>query len=340
MFSINDAETKEMLKGLEGCGIKVNADQLNEYLGKKVIEVDVSVRKKGLNIGMNLKKMAVGVSTLPDPLRDFINSQVKGGSISVLPPSMEQRIDKIERKLRGAKDRMALPGSKGRYISFDRFDEFLEACNEATVKMDEAKEDIVILWGRIIDEFKINLGNALDILSGDSASDYMDIISKLPTAQEFIENVGIEVEVRPFPVISEIADAPGLVSDYFKQTSQSEMMSMLQASVDEALNSAFNNASKILLAVAKDAPIPVRSLMKTKKMSEDLRKINVFENPIIESIATEYEKISESTSPDFLGSVAEHVMTRIWGYSKKVGISINLDGSGLNESQLNVLAGV
>jgi ribosomal protein S19E (S16A) len=345
MLSIDSVQTQEMLKGLEESGVKVNLNHLNDYLGKKIVEVEVSVSKKGLTVGMNMKKMGVKVSSLPNTLRSFVDEQVKGGNISILPKPLDRKIDRIERRLRGVKDRLALPGSKGRYISYDQFDEFMEACDEAKKKMEETKEEISALWGPITAQFKEKLRSTLDILNnGDlSSSGYSEIVSKIPTLEQFNEQVGLEIEVRPFPVISQIQmmNFSDNIAEQFKETSHNEIVSMVQATVGEALNTAFANANKIVKASVTDEKIPGKSLGKAMTMASDIRKINVFNNPAVEEIAKIYDTIAAKRGDmEQQATSAELAMIKIWGYAKQVGIDIDLTDCVIKKSQLNSMAGV
>ena len=341
MLSINSVETQEMLKGIAASGVKIDESRLDDYLSKKVIEVDVSVSKKGLSVGLSLKKLGVRVSDLPNHLRDFFaDGRVKGGSISILPTELDKRIDKIERQLRASKDRLALPGSKGRYISYDQFDEFMEAVEEAKAKMDEAKMDIATLWAPITDNFRECLKSSLDILSNEDVS-LSDIMAKVPTLEEFQENVGVSVEVRPFPVVSVMEDVPDKIADQFKKTAHDEVVSMVQSTVAESLNTAFANSNRIVKAGAFEERIPIMSLKKAKSMASDLRKINVFCNPAVEEIASIYDKIAtKAGDSDELASCAELAMTKIWAYAHRVGIDIDLTDCVIKKAHLDVMAGL
>jgi hypothetical protein len=317
----NSDKTNELIEDLKSQGMIVGIEDLGGYLRKQGLIVKEHIGRKRNYVEVSPKLFGVDVSQKGDDVKEFMKEHIKMGKLCFIPDSYEKKLSNLDASIRMARRRSCI-GYEETFMPLEVYKQFTKEFEASKKEYFEIRDSIVASWDNLLLRFKQILKISLDELNTiDKESIFTTIVAKLPSKQDYADSFYMTLSAKAFPVTENLEMFDESIQDQIRDGLNQETITTLYEIIGNALNDAFENVSKILQTLRKNAKVANKTLGALKKSAERVGKKNIFHNPKIEEIRAEILNVLwSSKDKDMMWEKGENLLAIIYGYAKELGI--------------------
>ena len=333
---------KELLKGLEGKGVVLNTRSLARFTADNGVLCELHCGRKRGHFSLPTKLMGIRVDKWNEANREFFDQHIKMGSLAMIPPEMEKKLNHLDSQVRYLLAENSINGS---YVPFAVFGEFKEKFDELREEYLKTIDEVSQNWDEIRENF-ISGATALvetrgkrTILKRDRDAIIKNLKASIPSAADYRSSAYMRLDVRAFPttgVTTEGLDSD--IQDCLNQTWRDDVVYNAIKAIETTLGQVFVQTCNTAKVYVKSGKMDARSVNTLEKVATRIKKMNIFANPILDELGTRLSKLSE-LSDDEVNTEVEEAILDVVDYARKTGVTLDMKKCPFSEEQLdNMLA--
>ena len=325
MKQIDKEKTNKLLKGLGG---DIEVENIDTYLQKQGVVVDISVGR--LRIPISLDPAIYGVDINEDKdLNEFFTDHVRNSKLVFISKQNEKRLQSLETNVRQKLSTMAI-GYNKKYLPIETYKEFEIFFNEKKKEYFDVRDEIIDNWEHIVKSFAVKLDTSLSQLNSlDRENLKIKIMNRIPTMEQYRDSFYMDTHIRAFPVMANVDVFDKDIAKKIREGAIQENINSVYEIIANVLDNAFVILSKSYKYYEKYNTLNSVQLKKINSLIPVLKRNNLLKNDIINDIIADLETISKETDIDYKMELIDVIFGKIYKYSNEIGI---LDKISLNES--------
>lgn len=329
---------KELLKGLEGKGIVLNTRSLARFTADNGVLCELHCGRKRGHFSLPTKLMGLRVDKWNEQNREFFDQHIKMGSLAMIPPEMEKKLNHLDAQVRYLLADYSINGS---YVPLAVFGEFKEKFDEIREDYLKTIDEVAQNWDEIRENF-INGATALveargkrTILKRDREAIIKNLKASIPSAADYRSSAYMGLDVRAFPTTGVTTEglAPDL-QDCLNQTWRDDVVSNAIKAIETTLGQIFVQTCSTAKVFVKAGKMDTRSVNTLEKVAARVKKMNIFANPILDELGTRLSNLS-NLSDDEINTEVEEAILDVVEYAKKTGVNLDMKKCPFTEEQLD-----
>lgn len=324
--------TKKMLAGLGSDDVTV--EDLAQHIADAGVFVELHVRRCRGTLALPPRAVGVRVDRMSQEARDAYNDLVRLGSLYFIPKEDENKLSAIETTLRR------------RLYDLTTADGFMPSQLFETFKTDfltlkqqymAQRDAIGAEWESIATNFSNRMWtmvSGIRMPQRDRKRIHVSIMKSLPSKDRYLDSFDMAMTVKAFPAISLCSESlPASVKDAVKDSWVEMTVSLAEQSIITLLVEVFDDANKAVSSYMKKGAIHGRCLNKLVREGERLKKMNMFNNPMVKSTAELLCGLGDKDLAETEG-LLEQCIVDIYRYADSVGYELSLENLAFDESLL------
>lgn len=332
------AKVMTLLSGLAGKGIALNTRSLAQFTTDNGVLVMVRCGRPRGRFSLPPKLLGLQPGKWDSTSQAFFGDHVAMGQLTMVPKELEARLNQLDTRARRLAQQYTVNGS---YMPLCMYEEFKTGFEEIRDDYMAVIEEVANQWEDIRNTFIEGVKTMVEargrrkIQKRDREKLVDEIIAGIPSAEDYRRGAYMLAEVRTFP--STGATTPGLapdLRDVINQTWRDDVTANAVKSIEAGLGEIFEQASKVAKTFATTGKIDSRSLLSLTRKSDRVKKMNIFCNPMLDTVATSLAKLTMD-DPDSTECAVEDAIVDIWDYAKMTGVNLDLKECPFDEEALN-----
>ncbi|HCL4480136.1 TPA: hypothetical protein N2D99_002222 [Clostridium botulinum] len=340
MKNFDNAKTEELIRGLQEEGVNISVETIDEYLQKQGVLVKIHVGRIRNYVEVSPKLFGVN-NEESEQLKEFFKEYMKNGSLTFIPNSYEKTLKAIESKVRMKKNRLAL-GYDGEYMTIDTYREYAQYVKECREEYLIQRNLIVSNWANLMSKFREVVRSSLEQMNAISKETiYNEIISRIPSKEEYSRSFYMDISLKAFPVMSNINLFDEDIAEEVKKSIKQESVRSVYEILGNTLGDAFENINNILLSYDNTGKIANKTLGAVKECGRRIGKKNLFKNAVIDSIILDINEMTNIIDHGDIAEKCEIILSKIYGYAEEIEVLdyINTRKSLLTEEEMLLIYG-
>ena len=331
---INMENINEILKGSN-----VKIDELSKYISKSGVCVHPRIGRKRNKV--SLPKALMGTVSAADEAEDteFYNEYINQGTISLIPKSDEKKLISIETSVRSKVSQLAI-ACDNTFMTADVYaNEYLPYFNQKKKEYFEKRDEIVAKWDLLVDVFKTKLNAYFDRRNIINKQELMkNIISNIPTKNEFSSSFYMELRLTAFPVEENIDMFSSTLAAQVKNSITETKMDFIVEMMGNLLGDAFNNLNKMLLFYRDNGEIKNQQMKYVKTMKKSLVKNNLLGLDMINDIINDITALENISIDEYdeIAENAESILVKTYGFIKDTNLDSFIDTTNLAITEMDM----
>lgn len=318
-------------------GVELSREQvleMNKKLRHEGFVVDVSFRRKGHYITVSPKLLGADVDN-NEELSDFFKKHVKSSKVAFLDDTIVRKAENVSKTTHKEKRKRSL-GQTGSFMTREILDEFKEYLDKKKVEYFEQRDVLVDLYDEMVahhkQEFKDKLvKNTMSSLSEQERDELVDkVFQRIPSKEEYFSSFDVTLRTTKVTLVDELdeSEADDAMQDTIAQVNEI---------TGKNLGIAFDCLNNLMERYHKDGSLNSSNKRVFTTVSSNLRKRNLFNDAMIESIIdlmTEFK--SNGVSDEVIIEESEILVSKIYGYALEIGVAedLNLADAALTEDEM------
>ncbi len=329
----------------------LGAEEILSVINEAGVCVNISVNRKR---GFSLPKEILKNKAVYEESRDFIDSNIKSGSINFLTEALEKDLKNIESlsrvKLARAQERSIATVKKGtgkgnsskedsvngKFLFLEDFKVFLKEFESCKVSFYEKIDEISERWDDLMSDFIPKLEQTLIDL-GMESGDVYEYLRRVPSAEEFKNKAHMSLRVTPIvPPIADIDLGDEELNEALSKSNEIEAVKALTELVTITVSKLFANCMTACKKLEKSSSFTTdykrnfkESVMNVRDKNEKLFRFN--------EISDICEKLLDE---DLTGEDLEECLIEIYEFAMNKKIQNNLpvdEDSSYNREFFNAI---
>lgn len=329
---------KKLLEGLAGKGIELNARALARYTAENGVLVNVHCSRKRGHIGLPPKMLGIQPEKWKDDSQEFFQEHINLGRLTLIPKEKEALLSSLEGKARSLVEKAS---ANGNYVPLVAYEELREDFEEVRKQYFNAVEQVAQEWDSITENFKSGVRQMVEsrcgkkVLKRDRERLIANILSAIPSESEYRSYADLTLEVRAFPTTGVTTEglAPDL-QDALNATWKDDVVANAIKGIEAGIGEIFSLCCSIMATYTKAGKIHGRSTNALNRIAVRAKKLNVFANPMLESLASRLENVGDLDDSDVADRVEDCLLDAVQ-YAQATGINLDMSKCGYSEDQLN-----
>lgn len=328
---------KKLLEGLAGKGIELNARALARYTAENGVLVNVHCSRKRGRIGLPPKMLGIHPEKWKDDSQEFFAEHINMGRLTLIPKEKEAILSNLEGKARSLVEKASVNGN---YVPLVAYDELRTDFEELRKQYLDAIDAVAQEWGPITENFKSGVRHMVDsrckkVLKRDRERLIATILSAIPSESDYRTSADLTLEVRAFPTTGVTTEglAPDL-QDSLNATWKNDVVANAIKGIEVGIGEIFSLCCSILATYTKAGKIHGRSTNALNRIAVRAKKLNVFANPMLESLASRLENIGDLDDCDIADRVEDCMLDAIQ-YARATGIKLDMSKCIYSAEQLD-----
>lgn len=312
-------KTEKLIEGLKQDGVEVGIEDLSSYIRKQGLIVKVHIGRRRNYVEVSPKLFGVDIANEGEDLREFFKEHIKMGKMSFIPDSYEKPLINIESAIRMKKNRNSI-GYEDSFMTLPSYEEFAKDFKEKQAEYFEQRDYILSKWDELIADFQKRLTLSLDELNSvDKGVIFADIISKIPTKEEYANSFYMSISAKAFPVTENLDVFSEDIQTQIKEGLTQETITTLYEVIGNTLNDAFQCVNRVLISIGKSEKVAPKTRSGLSDAVTRIRQKNIFNNAKIEEIAQTINAMT-NLKADEIAEPAELALAKVYGYAKEIGV--------------------
>ncbi len=335
MKSFDNAKTEELIRGLQEDGVNISVENIDEYLQKQGVLVKIHVGRTRNYVEVSPKMFGVN-NEKSEELKEFFKEYMKNGSLTFIPNSYEKKLKAIESKVRMKKNRLAL-GYDGEYMTIDTYREYAQYVKECREEYFTQRNSILLDWANLMSKFRQVTRNSLEQMNSiNKEKIYNEIISRIPSKEEYSRSFYMDISLKAFPVMSNLNLFDENIAEEVRKSIKRESVRSVYEILGNTLGDAFESVNNILISYDNNGKIANKTMGCINECANRLNKKNLFKNAIIDSIIADLDIIKTLSDHLDICEECEIILSKIYGYAEEIEVLdyINTRKSVLSEEQM------
>ena len=160
-------------------------------------------------------------------------------------------------------------------------------------------------------------------------------MSAIPSESDYRAYADLTLEVRAFPTTGVTTEglAPDL-QDALNATWKDDLVANAIKGIETGIGEIFSLCCKIIGTYTKAGKIHGRSTNALNRIAVRAKKINVFANPMLESLASRLENVGNLSDADVADCVEDCLLDAVQ-YARATGINLDMSKCPYTEEQLD-----
>lgn len=325
MKQIDKERTNKLLKGLGG---DIEVENIDTYLQKQGVVVDISVGRLRIPISLDPKIYGIDIDENKE-LNEFFSEHVKNSKLVFISKQKEKRLQSLETNVRQKLSTMAI-GYNKKYLPIETYKEFEIFFNEKKAEYLAVRDEIVDNWEHTVKSFAVKLDISLSQLNSlDRENLKIKIMNRIPTMEQYRDSFYMETHIRAFPVMANVDVFDKDIAKKVRDSAVKENINSVYEIISNVLDNAFVILSKSYKYYQKYSTLNAVQLKKINSLIPLLKRNNLLKNELINEIISDLEVVSKETDIDYKMELIDVIFGKIYKYSIEIGIT---DRLSLNES--------
>lgn len=333
---------KRLLEGLSGKGIELNARALARYTAENGVLVNVHCSRKRGHIGLPPKLLGIHPEKWKDDSQEFFAEHINMGRLTMIPKDKETLLSSLEGRARSLVEKASVNGN---YVPLASYDELRADFEEVRKQYFGAVEEVAQGWSAITEDFKKGVREMVEarcrkkMLKRDREKLIASILSAIPSESDYRAYADLTLEVRAFPTTGVTTEglAPDL-QDALNATWKDDVVANAIKGIEMGIGEIFSLCCSIMTTYTNVGKIHGRSTNALNRIAVRAKKINVFANPMLESLASRLENVGDLNDADVADCVEDCLLDTVQ-YARTTGISLDMSKCCYTEEQLTDMLG-
>ena len=316
-----------LLEGLAGKGVTLNTRSLARYTADNGVLVSVRCTRRRGNIGLPPKLLGIQPGKWKEDSQEFFTNHINMGRLTLIPKEMEAKLSKLEGQARSLAEKASINGN---YVPLAGLGELREEFVEVRKDYFDAIEEVAQEWETLVSDFKRGVREMVEacckrkVLKKDRERLISEIYSKIPTITDYRAYASMELELRAFPTTGTTTEglAPDL-EDALNATWRDDVVANAIKGIETGIGEIFSQCCRIIDVYSTAGKIHGRSTNALTRLAGRAKKLNVFANPMLESLGTRLDRIGD-LKDDEIAERLEDCMLDIIQYANAPGISLDM----------------
>lgn len=332
-----NVKLRTLLEGLSGKGIELRVSSLARYTAENGVLVDITCGRSRGRFTLHPKLLGIAPDRWDKDCKAFYGEHISMGKLNMVPKELEDRLNQLDTRARRILHAHTVNGS---YMPLSEFEEFKEEFEEVRKDYFDTIDEVVAQWDTIRDNFIAGVRKTVETrgkrttLKRDREKMIQNIVSAIPTAQQYRARARMEVIVRAFPTTGCTTaglspDIQGLVDKTWKDDVTANIIRSIEANLGEI----FSKACDIATNYGKTGRVNTRSINALCRSAARVKKMNVFANPMLAQLAESLAAITNDDVDKAEWQVEEAIVDA-WNYAKATGINLDMSICPFDETTL------
>lgn len=326
-----------LLEGLTGKGITLNTRSLAKYTADNGVLANVRCTRRRGNITLPPKALGLHPDKWKDSSQEFFAEHVNLGRLTLIPKEKEAKLSQLEGQARSLVEKATVNGN---YVPLCALSELREDFKEIRQQYLDAVEDVAQNWESITEDFKTGVQKMVaarckgKVLKRDRERVIKEIFSRIPSMADYRSYATMELELRAFPTTGVTTEGllPDL-EDALNATWKDDVVANAIKGIEAGIGEIFSQCCRIIDTYTRVGKIHGRSTNAPNRIAARSKKLNVFANPMLESLASRLECIGDLNDDDIAERVEDCLLDAIQ-YARSTGINLDMSECPYTEEQI------
>lgn len=325
MKRIDKERTNELLKGL---GENVEVENIDKYLQKQGVVVNISVGRLRLPINIDPKMYGVDLDE-NEELNEFFTEHVKNSKLVFISKQKEKRLQSLETNVRQTLASFAI-GYNKKYLTIEAYKEFEKFFEDKKAEYLSVRDEIVDNWDFTVKSFALKLETSLSQLNSlDRENIKAKIMKKIPSMEDYRDSFYMETRIKAFPVMANVDVFDEDISKKIREGAIKENINSVYEIIASVLDNTFVTLSKAYKYYNNHNTLTKTQIDKMNSLIPLLRRNNLLKNELVDELISDLEEVSKETDLDTKFSLVDIILGKIYKFSNEIDI---LDKISLKES--------
>lgn len=321
------ANVKKLLEGMAGEGIILNTPSVAKYMAERIILVNVSCSRKRGNVSLPPKMLGLSPEKWDEGSKAFYSAHVSMGKLQMVPKDLDNKLNQLETRVRRCVAGYTIDGASCMPISM--YEEFKAEFEAIRKEYMETIEKVAGQWESIRTSFLNGVKETVyartkrTMLKPDRDRLINSIAMSIPTASEYRGCAKMNAQVRVMPTSATVEGLDDDIQGLVKKTWHDDIVASVVRSIEFSMGDLFSKCCKIAGGYAKSGHIDPRTVASLQRSADKVRKMNVFANPMLETLAKSLSEIN-GDNDDRVEEAVENALVDIWAYSKSTKIKLDM----------------
>lgn len=336
MKQVDNIKTNELLKGLGG---DVEVENVDQYLQKQGVVVEVSVGRLRIPISLDPKIYGVNIDE-NEELNEFFTEHVKDSKLVFISKQSEKRLQSLETNVRQKLTSLAI-GYNKKYLTIEGYKEFEKFFEEKKAEYLEIRDELVEFWDNTVKAFAVKLDKSLSQLNSlDRENIKIKIMKRIPTVEKYRDSFYMETRLKAFPVMANVDIFDNSIAEKVREVAVKENINSVYEILANILDNTFVTLSQVHKGYNKTGTLTTTQLQKMNGLIPLMKRNNLLKNELVDDIISDLEIISKETDIDSKMELVDVIFGKIYKYAQEINIlnKLSLNKSTYSENELKALA--
>lgn len=332
------ANIKKLLEGMAGEGISLNTPSVAKYMAERIVTVNVSCSRKRGHVSLPAKLLGLRPEKWDEGSKAFYSDHISMGRLQMVPKDLDNKLNQLETRARRCVASYTIDGCSCMPVSM--YGEFKEEF--ATIRKEylETIEEVASQWETIRSSFLDGVRTTVyartkrSMVKRDRDRLINSIAMAIPTASEYRGCAKMTAQVRVMPTSATVEGLEEDIQGLVNETWRDDVVANVVRSIEHSIGELFAKCGKIAGGYAKTGRVDARTVASLQRSAEKVRKMNVFANPMLETLAKSLSEIN-GDDDDRVEEAVESALVDIWAYAKSTSIKLDMSVCPIDEDMFN-----